>query len=140
MLENFLVEILKLDLVLISSWFIGISIGTFLLSLVGIPFVIIRLPTDYFVAEFKQRKKTGWRIVMSFLRNALALILFILGVAMLVLPGQGILTIFIAIIISDVPSKYKLERWFIHQEKVFKTLNWIRLKFKKAPLERALNK
>ena len=53
---------------------------------------------------------------------------------MLVLPGQGILTILIGVVMLDVPGKYRLERWFVRRRGVASTMNKLRAKFDHAPL------
>jgi hypothetical protein len=47
---------------------------------------------------------------------------------MLILPGQGILTVLIAIALMDFPGKYRLEKSMVRREPVFKALNWMRRK------------
>ena len=54
---------------------------------------------------------------------------------MLVLPGQGLFTIFIGLILSNYPGKYKLERKLISIPSIFKMVNWLRDKSKKPPLD-----
>jgi hypothetical protein len=51
------------------------------------------------------------------------------------MPGQGILTIIIGIILSDFPYKYKIERWIINHPKILKYINKIRVKAKQHPIE-----
>jgi hypothetical protein len=69
------------------------------------------------------------------MKNVLALVLIILGVAMLVLPGQGILAILLGVMLGDFPGKLKLQRWLLARPKVMKSLNWLRRKFSKPPLD-----
>jgi hypothetical protein len=66
----------------------------------------------------------------------LALVLVVLGVAMLVLPGQGILAILLGVMLGDFPGKLRLQQWILARPNVMKTLNWLRRKFKKPPLEK----
>mgnify|MGYP005656431805 FL=1 len=54
---------------------------------------------------------------------------------MLVLPGQGLFTIFIGLILSNYPGKYRLERKLIAIPSILKTVNWLRKKSNKDPLE-----
>lgn len=44
------------------------------------------------------------------LRNVLGAILLVAGIAMLVLPGQGVPTILISLGLMNFPGKYRLER------------------------------
>lgn len=54
---------------------------------------------------------------------------------MLVLPGQGLFTIFIGLILSNYPGKYKLERKLISIPSILKMVNWLRRKSNKPPLD-----
>jgi len=53
---------------------------------------------------------------------------------MLVLPGQGLLTILFGIALLDFPGKYRLERRIVSYPKVLNSINWIRKKANKKPL------
>ena len=53
---------------------------------------------------------------------------------MLVLPGQGLITIFIGLMLSNYPGKYKIEKKIIAIPRIFKTINWLRKKSDEPPL------
>lgn len=120
-----------------------ISIGSgicLLLGAVAIPLIVIKLPKN----AFSNLKGAGWlekqpvavRIPLRLVKNILALVLVVLGIAMLVLPGQGILAILLGVMLGDFPGKLRLQRWLLGRPKVMNSLNWLRKKFKKPPLER----
>jgi hypothetical protein len=120
-----------------------VSIGSavaLILGAVAVPWIVLRLPKD----AFSQRKRPGWldhqpgaiRIPLRIVKNVLALVLVILGIAMLVLPGQGILAILLGVMLGDFPGKLKLQRWILAKPKVMNSLNWLRRKFSKPPLDR----
>jgi hypothetical protein len=67
-------------------------------------------------------------------RNALALVLLAAGILMLVLPGQGILTILIALMVSTFPGKYRMERAIMRRPRVLRAANWIRRRYHKPEL------
>jgi hypothetical protein len=67
-------------------------------------------------------------------KNLLALTLIAGGIAMLLLPGQGLLTILIGVMLLDFPGKYPLERRIVQQPKVLQTINWLRAKGNRPPL------
>ena len=54
---------------------------------------------------------------------------------MLFLPGQGLFTIFIGLLLSNYPGKYYLERKLIAMPKIYKTVNWLRKKSNQPPLK-----
>lgn len=107
-----------------------------LASMVAIPLLITRMPADYFTGDYHptaRRTPLGW--LLWCLRNLLALLLLIAGILMLVLPGQGLLTILIAIMASTFPGKYRLERAIMRRPGVFRAANWIRRKYRRTPLQ-----
>lgn len=79
-------------------WWLGaLSLVTFLGTLLVLPIVVAWIPADYFVRDQHQgRHHHGSSTVLHLLRlvgkNLLGLVFVLTGVALLVLPGQGILT------------------------------------------------
>ena len=67
-------------------------------------------------------------------QNLLGYTFIVEGIAMLVLPGQGMLTILVGIILSDFPSKYKLERWVVTRRPVSRSVNWLGRRAERPPL------
>ncbi len=65
----------------------------------------------------------------------MATLLILAGILMLILPGQGILTILIGIGLSDFPKKYQLERWFAKKPTLLNSMNWLRKKANIEPLQ-----
>ena len=111
------------------------SAVTFVLSLLLLPWFIARIPTDYFT---RPRDSDPWQVLLqprALLRNLLGLPVLLAGIAMLVLPGQGILTIMIALGIMSFPGKFALEKWLISRKGVLQAVNWIRQKSHHSPLE-----
>lgn len=102
-------------------------IGTLLL----VPYIVTRIPDDYFTTE--HRHKTPWaehhpaiRLTLITLKNILGYIFIVMGIAMLVLPGQGLLTIVIGVMMLDFPGKYYWERWLVSRPAILKSINWLR--------------
>jgi hypothetical protein len=67
-------------------------------------------------------------------KNLLGYILIAAGIVMLVLPGQGTLTILIGILLVDFPGKYRLERWVVGRGPVLQSINWFRRRAGRPPL------
>lgn len=105
-----------------------------LVSLVLVPILIVQMPADYFLAAHRIRRRGFSARWLTVARNLLAMVLFIAGLLMLVLPGQGLLTLLAALIMSDVPGKYRVERWLVLQPGVLKTINWVRRRYRKTPI------
>ncbi|RUM94568.1 MAG: hypothetical protein DSZ28_02530 [Thiothrix sp.] len=118
---------------------LAVSVITFIASLIIIPWLIIQMPEDYFVSEHRHSSKIrrlhpALYLLIRIGKNLLGLFLFFAGLIMFVLPGQGILTMFIGISLTDFPGKFRAERWFIEKPAVFKAINWIRRKANKPML------
>ena len=114
----------------------SISIIMMLASMIFIPLLIVKMPANYFVADRRIRHWTFSRVTFYVLRNLLALLLLVAGLIMLVLPGQGLLTIIIAVMVSDVRGKYRFERFLVRQQGVIRSMNWIRKQYQKEPIQR----
>jgi hypothetical protein len=69
------------------------------------------------------------------LKNLLGIVLLLAGIAMLVLPGQGLITMFVSLTLLNFPGKYRLERWVISQGVVFRSINWIRQRRGYRPMD-----
>ncbi len=117
-----------------------LSVGTFVVSIVAVPLIIARLPKDYFlrgerpITEEVQEDHPIIRWLFLIGKNLLGAVLVLGGIAMLVLPGQGVLTILIGLMLLDFPGKRNVERWILRQTAVEKVVNWIRKKRGREPL------
>jgi hypothetical protein len=56
------------------------------------------------------------------------------GFLMLFLPGQGLLTIAVGLLLLDYPGKYSLERRIVSRPSVLQGINWVRAKGNHPPL------
>ena len=123
------------------GWMGLASLITFAASLILIPLVITRIPTDYFsnrkrhLARSRQLHPILFAILIA-LKNFVGLVFIVAGIVMLVIPGQGLLTILIGVTLTDFPGKYALERRLVAQHNIFNAINWIRHKAGKEPLIR----
>jgi hypothetical protein len=104
-----------------------------------VPALVVRIPTDYFAHE--DRPPSAWtgrhrmvRLAIAIGRNALGAIFIAAGIAMLVLPGQGLLTILVGFFTLDFPGKYHLEKRLLSQRRVLSGINWLRKRARREPL------
>ncbi len=121
-------------------WLIGISTFAFIATLIAVPVFVIQIPPDYFSRE--TRPETAWerqhsvvRTLGVLIKNMLGIILILMGIAMLILPGQGLLTIAVGLMVVDFPGKYRLERWLVSRVSVINGMNLLRKRFGKEPLD-----
>jgi hypothetical protein len=63
-------------------------------------------------------------------------VLLVAGVAMLVLPGQGLLMVLLALSLVDLPKKRVLVRTIVQRPPVWRALSYFRERAGKPPFER----
>lgn len=115
-----------------------LSIVFFVGSLIAIPFILVRLPADFFDIRvprpWMEDHHPVLRVMGHLVKNVVGAIFLFAGFLMLFLPGQGILTMLIGISMLDFPGKRKVEAKLIGQPAVLHALNGMREKFGKPPL------
>ena len=121
-------------------WSIGAASAVlFLVSCLVIPVFIVRIGADYF-CESRDESRTigrthpGWRRLGLATKNLVGLILLLAGVAMLVLPGQGFLTILMGLVMMDFPGKRGLELRLLRVPGIARAINRLRARFNRPPL------
>ncbi len=117
-----------------------LSLGLLAVSLVVFPLVVVNLPKDYFVRErrdpaHQKRLHPVLWAGLAVVKNIFGFVLILAGIAMLVLPGQGILTILVGLGLSNFPGKFRLERRLVGRPPVGRALNRIRRLAGKVELE-----
>jgi archaellum biogenesis protein FlaJ (TadC family) len=119
-------------------WMGIVSFVVFVSSLLLTPFLLGKIPQDYFVHTNQQKveiKHLG-HLIIVISRTIVGFVLLIAGIIMLVTPGQGIISILLGLFLMEFPGKRKLELKLINHEPTFKALNWLRGKANKDPFER----
>ena len=115
------------------------SLIILLISALSIGFFINKIPYDYFLNEkrstsvYKNNNPILWLLTLI-LKNLIGYCLIFGGILMLVLPGQGLLTILVGLMLSDYPGKFKLEKRIIKINLILKTINWYRSRSNIQPL------
>lgn len=124
---------------LIGWWALALSTVMFVGGLVLMPVLLIRMSPDYFLhsepaPESWRSRHPALRISIRIIRNLLGVLLLLAGLAMLVLPGQGIMTILVALSLLNFPGKRSLELRIVRQGPVLQAINWIRSRARRPPL------
>ncbi|MBT3197359.1 MAG: hypothetical protein HN344_06520 [Gammaproteobacteria bacterium] len=134
---------------LLSDWFSSheqllfwVGLGSALMlaaSIAALPWLVGRIPAGYF--DHTQEPTIppleghpAIRFMVHLLRNITGLLLIVAGILMLFLPGQGLLTLLLGIMVAHFPGKYHIEQWFIRKPGILATLNWFRQKGGHEPL------
>ncbi|HKP45763.1 MAG TPA: hypothetical protein VJT50_04125 [Pyrinomonadaceae bacterium] len=114
---------------------------SFAVSLAVVSLILVRIPPDYFRED---RAESFWsgrhpvvRLIGMLAKNLLGVVLVALGVVMSIpgVPGQGILTILLGIMLLDFPGRQKFERKLVSQPRVLKNVNKLRRRFGKPKLQ-----
>src|SRR5262245_54109823 len=111
-------------------WLVGLSAVMFFASIIAVPWMLVRIPPRYFMTRhhahaFRDRHPLI-RFAVFAAKNLLGAALVLLGLLLLVLPGQGILTILAGLVLLDFPGKHRALLWTISRPAVLKSVNWIR--------------
>ena len=106
-------------------------------TLVVTPVLVARMPADYFVKPHYR----GWptahpalRIAWLVIKNILGVLLAVAGLAMLLLPGQGLITLLLGVMLLDFPGKHRFELWLVSRRSIYRATTWIRNRKGKQPL------
>lgn len=119
---------------------IGLFVVTFAASIGIISFILIKVPPDYFqesyTRSFMEDRAPALRWAGLIGKNLLGVFLVLLGIVMSLpgVPGQGVLTILLGIMLLDLPGKRRLEQKILSQPKILEKINSLRHKFSKPPL------
>lgn len=120
-------------LIVLGGWLLATA-----LSLLLVVLVMVRLTVTYFLDDRPARAagspRARWIALMA--RNAAGVVLILIGLLLSVpgIPGQGVLTILIGIMLVDFPGRRRLERRLVAGPGVLATLNRVRAWFGRPPL------
>ena len=116
-----------------------VSVVTFVASAVAVPWFFCRIPADHYADAERFSLPfvppgSPWRPPLLVLKNLLGLVLLLLGVAMLVLPGQGLLTMAAGLMLLNFPGKRRFQRWLISRRPIYAAINSLRRRAHQPPL------
>lgn len=134
---NWLVEEITWGgVVLGASLFLVTIIG----SLLVVGFLLVKLPATYF-QEFHSRdvwvdRHPMLRLAARSGKNVLGAMLVVAGTILALpgVPGQGLLTILVGLMLLDLPGKRRLERRIVGRPRILRGINRLRKRFGSPPL------
>jgi hypothetical protein len=123
---------------------VAVGVSLFLLTIIGsllvMGFLFVKLPATYF-QEFHSRdvwvdRHPVLRLTAWSGKNLLGAILVVVGTIMALpgVPGQGLLTILIGLMLLDLPGKRRLERRIIGRPRLLRAISRLRKRFGSPPL------
>lgn len=114
------------------------SAAMLVISAIVIPVLIVRLPADFYIEDDHPRHLFQThpllRILFLTVKNSIGAVLLVAGILMLLLPGQGILTILAALAMLDFPGKRRMEMRILHRPAILRSVNWLRIRAGREPL------
>jgi hypothetical protein len=114
-------------------------VGLVVSSAIVVAFVVL-IPPDHFVAPGagmeRRLSSAPARIAYVIGKNTLGALLVIAGILLSVpgVPGQGLLTILVGVMLLDLPGKRGIERRIVGRPTIRRGIDAIRRRFGRAPI------
>lgn len=101
--------------------------------------VLLALPPTYFVVSIVPSGSTRltWRAIAARIaRNAAGIVLVAIGVVLSLpgIPGQGLVTILVGVMLLDFPGRHRIERKVLGRPAVLIRINRLRARFGRPPI------
>jgi len=119
----------------------AIFLASFLANLGIVSLILVKLPADHFSKSRKTKFWSGRRPALQAAKvigkNIAGILLVALGVVLSLpgVPGQGLLTVLLGIMLLDFPGRDRLEQKLLSKPSIVSTINKLRGRFGKKPLE-----
>lgn len=117
-----------------------IFVVTFAVNLAIVSFILVKIPADHFAGSHHTKFWSGPRPALRAAgivgKNILGILLIVLGILLSIpgVPGQGLLTILLGLMLVNFPGRRTLEHKVLQRAEVLKSINRLRARYGKAPL------
>src|SRR5882757_2000422 len=111
---------------------IGLFVLSFVISTGVVAIVLVKLPANYFSATHAREflPNSSWHVRWGALivKNVIGVLLILIGIVMSLpgVPGPGVVTILLGLVMMDIPGKRPLEARITQRPSVLKAINSIR--------------
>ena len=125
-------KILVGALIFLASFFVNLGI---------VSLILVKLPADHFSKNRKTKFWAGPRPAIHAAKvigkNIAGILLVALGIVLSLpgVPGQGLLTVLLGIMLLDFPGRHRLEQKLLSKPSIVNTINRLRGRFDKPPLQ-----
>lgn len=120
-------------------WTVSLGVLLFLGSIFMVTVLVVYLPATYFLDSHQRNfwidRHPALRWTALVVKNLIGVVLVIAGAAMLLGPGQGVLTILIGVMLLDFPGRRWLELKLLARPGVIAALNRLRARFGREALQ-----
>jgi hypothetical protein len=119
----------------------AIFLASFLINLAIVSIILVKLPADHFSKRRKTKFWAGPRPAIHAAKvigkNIAGILLVALGIVLSLpgVPGQGLLTVLLGIMLLDFPGRHRLEQKLLSKPSIVNTINRLRGRFDKPPLQ-----
>src|SRR6185369_11284249 len=119
----------------------AIFLASFLINLAIVSLILVKLPADHFSKSRKTKFWAGPRPAIHAAKvigkNIAGVLLVALGIVLSLpgVPGQGLLTVLLGIMLLDFPGRHRLEQKLLSKPSIVNTINSLRERFDKPPLQ-----
>jgi hypothetical protein len=119
---------------------VALYVGSFAASLGAATCVLVYLPEDYLdrpeIPPLLPGRPRWMQTAARIGKNLLGAGLVATGAVLAVpgVPGSGMMTLLIGLILLDIPGKRPIERRILGSRRVLGPVNWVRARFGRAPL------
>jgi hypothetical protein len=119
----------------VALWALLLSVLSVALSGFATMVFLIRLPAGAFSETRRAWPKTLPRLLLRIGTNIAGWVLILLGVVLSVpgVPGQGILTILMGLLLVDFPGRLRLMRTLLSRPAVQRSIDRLRARFGRPP-------
>jgi len=114
---------------------------SFFVNLGIVSLILVKLPADHFSKSRKTKFWAGPRPAIHAAKvigkNIAGVLLVALGIVLSLpgVPGQGLLTVLLGIMLLDFPGRHRLEQKLLSKPSIVNTINSLRGRFGKPPLQ-----
>ena len=118
-----------------------IFLVSFFVNLGIVSLILVKLPADHFSKSRKTKFWAGPRPAIHAAKvigkNIAGVLLVALGIVLSLpgVPGQGLLTVLLGIMLLDFPGRHRLEQKLLSKPSIVNTINRLRGRFGKPPLQ-----
>ena len=119
---------------------VGLFAATFFVSYIVVSIILVKLPENYFHSDFEHHlfpnRHPVLRSVAIAGKNVLGVVMILVGIVLSLpgVPGPGLLTIFIGVMLTDIPGKRVFESKIVGRPAVLAAINKLRAKYNKPAL------
>jgi ABC-type phosphate transport system permease subunit len=118
-----------------------IFVVTFVINLAIVSFILVKLPADHFskdhTTSFWSSRPRAIRATATIGMNILGVLLVVVGILLSIpgVPGQGLLTILLGVMLLNFPGKRRLEQNLLRRPEILNAINRLRSRFGKPAFE-----